>query len=169
MKEIFLAGGCFWGAQAYLKALNGALETQVGYANGNTENPTYEQVCTHTTGFTEAVRVGYEPGVLALPGLLDYFFDSIDPTSMNQQGGDIGDQYRTGIYFSDPADEAVVRRALRALEEKIGKPVAIECEPFRNFYPAEEVHQDYLDKNPNGYCHIPRTKIEQVYKDSRRA
>lgn len=148
-------------------ALKGVLETQVGYANGHTENPTYEQVCSHATGYAEAVRITYDPAVLTLQRLLRFFFDSIDPTSKNRQGGDVGDQYRTGIYFSDAADEKVARAALTELEAKIGKPVAVELEPIKKFYPAEEYHQKYLEKNPNGYCHIPRAKIEKAFRESR--
>jgi len=167
MKVIYLAGGCFWGTEAYLKALRGVSMTTVGYANGRTENPTYEQVCAQATGFAEAVMTEYDPDALPLDMLLRYYFESVDPTSVNRQGGDVGDQYRTGIYYENGADEHIIRAALSVLSERIGKPVAIECEPLRNFYPAEEYHQDYLDKNPNGYCHIPNVMIERAFTASR--
>ena len=162
--EIFLAGGCFWGTQAYLAGVSGVVHTSVGYANGLTEHPTYEAVCAHATGFTEAVHVIYRPDRLPLSALLPLYFESIDPTSVNRQGGDVGDQYRTGIYFSDPSDRLTIDACIRTLAQTLKKPVAIEVEPIRNYYLAEAYHQDYLQKNPNGYCHVPRALIERAHK-----
>ncbi|NLW78243.1 MAG: peptide-methionine (S)-S-oxide reductase MsrA [Ruminococcaceae bacterium] len=154
MQTIYLAGGCFWGAQKYLDAIPGVLHTEVGYANGKTANPTYEQVCREGTDHAEAVKVDYDPQVAPLPFLLEVFYDAIDPTTVNRQGGDVGRQYRTGIYTTSPADLPVIEASLKALAAKLGKPVAVEAAPLDNYYTAEEYHQKYLDKNPGGYCHI---------------
>ena len=160
MKEIHLAGGCFWGAQRYLQLIPGVTSTQTGFANGRTPDPTYEQVYTDTTGYAETVRVQYDPEAVSLRFLLEMYFKAIDPLSLNRQGHDEGTRYRTGIYWSDPADEPVVREVCAAVGEQIGAPVAVECEPLRNFYPADEYHQDYLVKHPDGYCHLPASLLE---------
>jgi methionine-S-sulfoxide reductase len=152
---IYLAGGCFWGAQRYFDLLTGVLETEVGYANGPTENPTYEEVKLAHTGHAETVRVVYDANVISLSEILDLYYKAIDPTSVNRQGHDAGIQYRTGIYFTDPADEPVIRASLASLQKSYAQPLAVECLPLQNFYSAEEYHQKYLEKNPNGYCHIP--------------
>lgn len=153
-REIYLAGGCFWGTEHFLRQIRGVLETEVGYANGNTPDPTYEIVCGDKSGYAETVRVVYDPEVLSTAKLLETFFLAIDPTAVNRQGNDRGTQYRTGIYYSDPADEPVVTAALDRLRTQYSKPIAVEGMPLRNFYRAEEYHQDYLEKNPSGYCHI---------------
>lgn len=159
LREIWLAGGCFWGTEAYLREVHGVADTSVGYANGNTPDPTYEAVCAHTTGYAETVHVVYDPALLSLPFLLELYFQSVNPTSVNRQGGDIGDQYRTGIYYREEADLPVIRASVDKLAAGIGKPVAIQVEPLRCYYLAEEYHQDYLKKNPGGYCHISPEKI----------
>ena len=153
-REIYFAGGCFWGTEHFFKQINGVTATQVGYANGNIENPTYEQVYTDSTGFAEVVKVAYDPKVVSLEMLLDLFFKTIDPTSLNQQGEDIGTRYRTGIYWINSEDEKAVTEALLELQRNYEKPIVVENEPLKNFYSGEEYHQDYLDKNPSGYCHI---------------
>ena len=152
-KTIYLAGGCFWGCQKYFDMLDGVLATEVGYANGPTANPTYEQV-KHHSGHAETVRIAYDADRLPLSDLLEAYFRVIDPTSVNRQGEDEGVQYRTGIYFADPADEPVARAALKKLAGGYDRPIAVELKPLENFYSAEEYHQKYLEKNPNGYCHI---------------
>lgn len=152
-KTIYLAGGCFWGCQKYFDLMDGVRKTQVGYANGPTENPTYEQVKRHA-GHAETVKVTYDPDALPLKTLLEKYFLVIDPTAVNHQGEDHGIQYRTGIYFLDPEDQAVAEKALRALAGRYDQSIAVELEPLRNFYPAEEYHQKYLEKHPDGYCHI---------------
>jgi peptide methionine sulfoxide reductase msrA/msrB len=126
-----------------------------GYANGRGENPTYEQVYTDTTGFVECVKVVYDPELLGLEHLVEIYFHSIDPLSLNRQGNDEGTRYRTGIYYVDEGDRVVIESVYRAVESKVGAQLAVELEPLSNFYDAEEYHQDYLDKNPNGYCHLP--------------
>ena len=153
MKTIYLAGGCFWGCQKYFDLMDGVKETEVGYANGPTANPTYEQVKSHA-GHAETVRVRYDPNVLPLRELLEKYFLVIDPTAVNHQGEDFGVQYRTGIYFVDPEDEPVARKALINLAGQYAQPLAVELLPLENFYPAEEYHQKYLEKHPDGYCHI---------------
>ncbi len=164
MSEIYLAGGCFWGTEKYLSSIRGVLSTQAGYANGKTENPTYEEVCYRNTGHAETVRVVYDSTIIPLEFLLKLYYESIDPVSVNRQGGDQGAQYRTGIYYVDDGDLQVIRRSLAQLQERYGKPVAIEAEPLRNFSPAEEYHQNYLDKHPEGYCHISKAKLEKAAK-----
>lgn len=159
MSEIYLAGGCFWGMEKYIKSVRGVLSTQVGYANGKTENPTYEEVCYNNTGHAEAVKVTYDAKILPLDFLLNLFFDAIDPTAVNRQGGDKGVQYRTGIYYTDSKDLPVVQRAIENLQKTYDKLIAIEVMPLVNFSPAEEYHQKYLDKNPGGYCHIGQSKF----------
>ena len=152
--EIYLAGGCFWGTEHFLKQIDGVLETQVGFANGSTENPTYEDVCRRDTGHAETVRVQYDKALAPLEFILDLYYKIIDPTSLNRQGNDRGTQYRTGIYYTDEADLPVIKKSLAELEKALSKPVAIEIAKLLNFFPAEEYHQKYLDKNPGGYCHI---------------
>lgn len=153
-KEIYFAGGCFWGTEHFFKQVRGVVATEVGYANGNTENPTYEEVYTDNTGFAEVVKVVYQPETISLRKLIDLFFKTIDPTSLNQQGGDTGTRYRVGIYFVNEEDTAIINQALTELAQQYEKPIVVENEALKSFYSGEEYHQDYLDKNPNGYCHI---------------
>lgn len=154
MKEIYLAGGCYWGVEAYISGLKGVVSTEVGFANGNTEAPSYEQVCTENTGHAETVKVSYDPEIISLRALLRLFYKIIDPTSVDRQGGDIGRQYRTGVYYTDPEDETFIRATLNELEDSLCAEIAVECCPLDNFYTAEEYHQKYLVKNPEGYCHV---------------
>lgn len=163
-REIYLAGGCFWGTEHFMKQIQGVKNTQVGYANGNIVNPTYQQVCHGNTGFAETVKVVYDPQEVDLPFLLELYFKTIDPTSLNRQGNDRGTQYRTGIYYTDKADLPVIEKAVYALAREYKKPLAIEIKPLTNFYVAEGYHQDYLDKNPGGYCHISPELFEMARK-----
>lgn len=153
-KEIYLAGGCFWGTEHFIGLVPGVISTEVGYANSRVANPTYRQVCTGDTGAAETVKVVYDADSVSLPFLLDLYYKTIDPTSLNRQGNDRGTQYRTGIYYTDPADSAVIAKSLSGLQASYNVPLAIEMSRLQNFYPAEDYHQDYLDKNPGGYCHI---------------
>ena len=168
MKEIYLAGGCYWGVEKYVSNIKGVLETTVGFANGDTEHPTYEQVRYENTGHAETVKVLYDETRLPLSALLNLFYEIIDPTSVDKQGEDIGHQYRTGVYFTAPEDEPVVRASLEKLAKKLKEQeestalLAIEACPLVHFYDAEEYHQKYLDKNPGGYCHVPLGKIRRV-------
>ncbi len=154
MKEIYLAAGCFWGAEQYFSSIYGVADTEVGYANGQCANPSYEQVCREGTGHAETVKVAYDESKVSLAFLLELFYEAIDPTAVNRQGGDVGRQYRTGIYYTDPADLPVIQASLAALAARLTNPMAIEAEPLQGFWPAEEYHQKYLEKNPGGYCHI---------------
>lgn len=161
-KEIYLAGGCFWGTEKYLENIPGILTTEVGYANGNTENPTYKEVCYNNTGHAETVKVEYENDVIGLSYLLQLYYDVINPISINRQGRDVGSQYRTGIYYIDNIDEPVILESIRELQEKYEEQIAIEVKPLDNYYKAEEYHQKYLNKNPEGYCHIGADKFEKA-------
>lgn len=154
-KEIYMAGGCFWGTEHYLKQIRGVEKTEVGYANGHTDNPTYKEVCTDKTGFAETVQVVYNPEEISLKFLVELYFKAIDPTSVNQQGHDKGTQYRTGIYYVDENDRATIQSVFDEVQKDFDEPLAVELLPLENFYPAEDYHQDYLVKNPEGYCHLP--------------
>lgn len=167
--KIWLAGGCFWGLEAYLDQISGVVETSVGYANGNTMNPTYEEVCSSTTGHTETVFVGYDPQRLSLETLLTYYFKVIDPTSLNRQGNDRGSQYRTGIYYQDIADQEVIAQVVAKEQLKYSRPIVTEVLPLDHYYIAEEYHQQYLAKNPNGYCHIDLSQLKDdpIHKDNK--
>ena len=166
-KEIYLAGGCFWGTELYVDLIYGVISAESGYANGTTANPSYREVCSGS-GHAEAVHVVYDPKIVSLDEILTAFYDSIDPTTKDRQGNDIGRQYRSGIYYvpnadgSESADAAVIRTSLDALQQRIGKPLAIEVAPIVNFYRAEDAHQEYLTKNPNGYCHISPALIAKM-------
>lgn len=161
-KEIYLAGGCFWGTEKYLQNIPGIVATEVGYANGNTESPTYKEVCNLNTGHAETVKVEYDDTVIGLPYILELYYDVINPVSVNRQGGDVGSQYRTGIYFTDAAEAPVIEQSIAKLQERYRETIAIERVPLRNYYKAEEYHQKYLDKNPGGYCHIGADKFEKA-------
>ncbi len=167
MKEIYLAGGCFWGTEHFFKQIQGVIDTEVGFANGNTQAPTYEEVYTDTTGYAETVRVAYDEHVADLEFLLNMFFKAIEPTSLNRQGHDEGTRYRTGIYYPDAEDRPVLEKVYARVQEKAGAPLAVELEPLQRFYPAEERHQDYLQKNPSGYCHLPFKvfRYVELYQD----
>lgn len=159
-KEIYMAGGCFWGTEHYLKQIRGVEKTEVGYANGHTDNPTYKEVCTDKTGFAETVQVVYNPEEISLKFLVELYFKAIDPTSVNQQGHDKGTQYRTGVYYVDENDRATIQSVFDEVQKDFDEPLAVELLPLENFYPAEDYHQDYLVKNPEGYCHLPIAMFE---------
>ena len=149
-----MAGGCFWGTEHFMAMVNGVVSTEVGYANSIVPNPTYKEVCTGLTEAAETVKVVYDAEKVSLGFLLRLYFQTIDPTSVNRQGGDHGTQYRTGIYYVDATDKPVIEQAVAELQQHYTAPVVIEVMPLHNFYPAEDYHQDYLDKNPGGYCHV---------------
>ncbi len=153
-KIIYLAGGCFWGTAHLFSLVPGVSEAEAGYANSIVAHPTYKEVCTGDTHAAETVKVVYNPDEVSLSSLLRLYFKSIDPISLNKQGGDVGTQYRTGVYYADPADAPVIEAELATLARRHTQPLAIEFGPLENFYPAEEYHQQYLYKNPNGYCHV---------------
>ena len=161
-KQIYLAGGCFWGLEEYFSFVCGVTQTQVGYANGQTQNPTYEDVCFHNTGHSETVKITYVPDKITLENLLTLFLQAIDPTSYHRQGGDTGSQYRSGIYYTDLADKPIIEDTLQKLSFHYTKPIVVEVLPLQNYYPAEEYHQHYLKKHPEGYCHISPAKMQQA-------
>lgn len=154
MKKIVLAGGCFWGVEAYMSRIIGVLETKVGYANGHLKDPTYEVVKTSTTGHTEACYIKYDEKNISLENLLYSFWKIINPIIKNQQGPDIGSQYRTGIYYMNDEDLNTILKTKEVVQKDYEGQIVTEIEPLKCFYDAEEYHQKYLEKNPNGYCHI---------------
>ena len=154
MKKIYFAGGCFWGTQHYLSLFDGVIETEVGYANGTVTNPTYQQVYTDRTGHVECVKVTYDPETISLSTLCRLFFRSIDPLLVNRQGDDLGTRYRTGIYWSHESDKSTIEKVYEEIQKKYDQPLAVEKSPLNCFYTAEEYHQQYLIKNPDGYCHL---------------
>lgn len=161
-KEIYFAGGCFWGTEKYFAQIPGVLDVTSGYAQGHvTSAPTYEQVCSGTTGCRETVRVTYDRSQISLDALMLAFFKIIDPTLSNQQGNDVGSQYQTGVYYSDDADAERVSKIMN-IERALHTPFAVESEKLTHFFEAEEYHQDYLDKNPFGYCHISPAEMREL-------
>ena len=161
-KEIYYAGGCFWGVEEYFSRVPGVLNTISGYANGNTKDPTYEDVCSGRTGFAETVHVVYDPAVVTLRILTQLFFKIIDPVSVDRQGNDRGTQYRTGIYYTDGKDRAQIRPIIAAVQKDHEKPLAVEFMALKSFYPAEDYHQDYLRVHPGGYCHIDFSSLNSL-------
>ncbi len=154
-KTIYFAGGCFWGVQKYFDQFKGVKETTVGYANGHTLHPTYQQVKSQESGHSETVKIVYDSKIISLEKLLDYFYRIIDPTSINRQGEDEGISYRTGIYYVDKEDLDIIKNFTEKIQKLYEDPVVVEILPLNNFYNGEEYHQKYLEKNPTGYCHIP--------------
>lgn len=165
IKKIYLAGGCFWGVEAYMKRINGVIDANSGYANGITENPTYEDVIHNGTGHAETVEVIYNSEKISLETLLKYYFRIIDPTSLNKQGNDKGTQYRTGIYYTDLEDKEIIEKEITLLQKNYPKKIMVEVTPLIRFDLAEDYHQDYLKKNPNGYCHIDLSKADNIIID----
>ncbi|WP_082967457.1 peptide-methionine (R)-S-oxide reductase MsrB [Paenibacillus oryzae] len=161
LDDLYLAGGCFWGVEAYMARINGVQDVTSGYANGEGENPTYKDVIRGDRGFAETVHVKYDPKQVSLEKLLDHFFRVVDPTSVNKQGNDRGIQYRSGVYYTSPEDAEIIKQAVAQEQEKYDKPIVTEVLPLQNYYLAEEYHQDYLEKNPNGYCHIDLSILDE--------
>jgi peptide-methionine (S)-S-oxide reductase len=154
MKVIVVAGGCFWGVEAYMSKINGVIETKVGYANGTKDNPSYNEVCLGNTGHTEACLISYDEVIVSLEKILAKFWGIIDPTVSNRQGPDVGSQYRSGIYYSDNKDLDIILKTKDEVQRRYDKPIVTEMQRLTCFYDAEEYHQKYLQKNPGGYCHI---------------
>ena len=169
IKKIYLAGGCFWGTEHLFSLVDGVKSTTVGYANSRVADPTYKMVCTGLTGAAETVEVEYDDNAVGLSELLVIYFRSIDPLSLNRQGNDVGTQYRTGIYYTDPADLPVIEAVVATVQRRHpDQRIAVEVKPLENFYPAELYHQQYLDKNPGGYCHIDPELFKEVCSRSQR-
>ena len=153
-KVIYLAGGCFWGVEAYFQKLKGILDTEVGYANGNFANPSYEDLKAHKATHVEAVKIYYEDQTIRLTQIIEHLFRIINPFTVDHQGGDYGHQYRTGIYYDEESDYQTVQEFINMEQKKHTQKIRVEVEPLAHFYCAEDYHQDYLDKNPFGYCHV---------------
>lgn len=168
-RKIYFAGGCFWGVEAYFKRLSGVLDAVSGYANGRMDNPTYQDVTQRQSGHSETVEITYNPQQISLNQLLQHFFRIIDPTTLNRQGNDRGSQYRSGIYSNSPDERQQVAVALQHLQKKYERPIVVENLPLEHFYPAEEYHQDYLLKNPEGYCHVDLSLASQPLPDEQPA
>jgi methionine-S-sulfoxide reductase len=164
MKNIILAGGCFWGVQAYYDKVKGVNQTEVGYIDGDFPNPTYEQVC-QGSNHAEAVKIAYDETQVSLKHLLDHFFQIIDPTTINRQGNDIGRQYRTAIFFEDEEDFKFITNYIENVRNKYPKPIRTEVKKAPEFFPAETYHQKYLKKNPCGYCHIDLSLVDELDKE----
>lgn len=164
LHTLYLAGGCFWGLEAFFKRLPGVCATTVGYANGNTEDPSYADVCMLDSGHAETVAVTYDPQVLPTALVLEAFFSVIDPTVKNRQGPDVGKQYRTGIYYVDESDAAPIAQAVEREQARRAAPIVTEVGPLEGFYAAEDYHQDYLGENPSGYCHIDLGAADRFVK-----
>ena len=162
LQEIWLAGGCFWGLEAYMVRVYGVYDVISGYANGNKDNPTYEEVCSGTTGFAETVQVLYDPERIDLENLLRNFLKVIDPTTANRQGNDKGTQYRSGIYYKNVDDKIIIDDMVQDEQKKYQDKIKTEVLPLVNFFIAEDYHQRYLEKNPNGYCHIDFSSLEDI-------
>ena len=157
---IYLAGGCFWGVEAFISRLKGVNHTEVGYANGRDLAPTYEKVCSGKTGHAETVKATYNPKIITLESILENFFRIIDPYSRNRQGADVGTQYRTGIYWQEDSQMKAVLRFLSTKQKLSARRIVVEAHAISSFYPAEEYHQKYLEKNPQGYCHVDLNLID---------
>jgi len=167
MKKIYLAGGCFWGVEHFLSLINGVVNTTVGYANSDIDNPTYEDLKQHKSLASETVEITYDENIISLKEILNLFYMIIDPTIIDRQGHDIGHQYRTGIYYIDSNDKDIIKDSLLELSKKYDKPIVTELLPLDNFTIAEEYHQDYLIKNPTGYCHVD-PKMFEIAKNYKR-
>ena len=164
MAEIYLAGGCFWGLEEYFSRISGVLQTSVGYANGQVETTNYQLI--KETDHAETVQVIYDEKVVSLREILLYYFRVIDPLSVNQQGNDRGRQYRTGIYYLDEEDLPTIYALVQEQERMLGRKIAVEVEKLRHYILAEDYHQDYLKKNPGGYCHIDVRDAEKPLIDA---
>ena len=157
---IYLAGGCFWGVEAFISRLKGVNQTEVGYANGHDLAPTYEKVCRGKTGHAETVKATYNPEIITLEEILENFFKITDPYSKNRQGADIGTQYRTGIYWQESSQKDIVLKFLMDKQRESPKKLQVEARAIGSFYPAEAYHQKYLERNPQGYCHVDLNLID---------
>lgn len=153
-ETIIFAGGCFWGLEEYFRQIPGVIKTRVGYTGGTTPSPSYEEVCKHRTGHAEAVEIVFDPIQVTYTTMLKHFFRIHDPTSVNKQGNDVGDQYRSAVFYTTAQQKSDTLRIIDTLNKKLKKKIVTQVVPAKTFYPAEDYHQEYLQKNPNGYCHI---------------
>ncbi len=160
MKKIVFAAGCFWGVEAYFKNVDGVSFTKVGYSNGEKDSPTYEEVCARHTGHVETCYVEYDESIITLGKLLKLYWKIVDPTVIDRQGPDVGNHYRTGIFYYSERDYSIIISSKEEEQTKYDLPIVTEIMPLKVFWPAEEYHQDYLGKNPGGYCHISFWNLE---------
>lgn len=160
MKTIYLAGGCFWGVEHFFSLIKGIVNTKVGYANSNIDKPSYEDLKTHISSAAECVKVDYDETIISLEEILDLFFKIIDPTILDRQGNDVGHQYRTGIYYELGEDKTIIENKIKEIASNYDKEIVTEVLKLDNYYLAEDYHQEYLYKNPNGYCHIGKEYFE---------
>ncbi len=160
------AGGCFWGVEEYFQRVDGVLEVKSGYTGGHKDNPTYNEVCHTNTGHAEAVEIKYDPKKISYEDLLKHFWRVHDPTQLNQQGNDVGSQYRSAIFYHNQAQKKAAEKAIKKLKDSklFSKPIVTEIKPAQTFYDAEDYHQDYLKKNPRGYCHVDLSKAKAPLK-----
>lgn len=161
MEHAIFAAGCFWGVQFYFDQVPGVTKTTVGYSGGHTENPTYEEVCTHTTGHAESVLVEFDPKIVSYETLVKQFFHMHDPTQLNRQGWDVGDSYRTAIFYFDDAQKATAEKVKTAVAPNYKDPVVTEITQAGPFYEAEDYHQKYAERIGRGMCHIPYEPIPE--------
>ncbi len=168
LKEIYFAGGCFWGVEEYFSRVPGVHDVTSGYANGNTENPGYEAVCSGATGYAETVHIKYDPSIISLKTLTEQLFKIINPTSLNRQGNDMGSQYRTGVYYVNVSDKEIVQAVFDDEQKRYDKKIVTELMPLKSYYLAEEYHQNYLVKNPEGYCHIDFSSLKDIQTEVQR-
>ncbi len=155
MQKAIFAAGCFWGVQYYFDQVPGVVKTTVGYTGGHTENPSYEQVCTHTTGHAEAVLIEFDPDKVSYETLVRQFFRMHDPTQLNRQGPDVGDSYRSAIFYFNDDQLQIAEQIKLELAPKIDKPIVTQIAPAEKFYPAEDYHQKYTERTGQGMCHVP--------------
>lgn len=161
-QDIYFAGGCFWGVEEYFSRMPGVYDVTSGYANGIVENPTYEQVVSQKTGHAETVHVRYNPKIIDIKTLVRQFFMIIDPTSKNKQGNDVGTQYRSGIYYVNDDELPILQKIFAEIQKKYNRPIVTELKKLENYFLAEDYHQDYLKKNPGGYCHIDFANLPDI-------
>ncbi len=160
MQQAIFAAGCFWGVQYYFDQVLGVAKSTVGYTGGNTENPTYEEVCTHKTGHAEAVLLEFDPAKVSYETLCRHFFRMHDPTQLNRQGWDVGDNYRSAIFYFDDEQFETAERVKHEIEPKLNKPIMTEIKPATKFYEAEDYHQKYTERTGRGMCHVPYKPIK---------
>lgn len=164
MKKAYFAGGCFWGVEHYFSLIKGIEDVKSLYINSDIENPTYEQLCAKQSSATEGVEITYDENIISYDRLLFHLFKAIDPTTLNRQGPDVGTQYRSGIYYTSTEEQLIANKFIEDAQKEYDKLIVVEVEPLDNYYYAEEYHQDYLIKNPNGYCHINFNIIDDIDK-----
>lgn len=159
MQAAIFAAGCFWGVQAYFDQVPGVTETEVGYTGGHTENPTYEEVCSHTTGHAEAIKIAFDPKAVSYETLVKQFFRMHDPTQLNRQGPDVGESYRTAIFYMNEVQKEVAERVKKEAQPRFHKPIVTEITKADTFYRAEEYHQKFTEKTGRGMCHVPYAPV----------